>query len=453
MSGARFNDRSRVAPLKNPKSVDDDRSHTQSGALSFGAGLERMGEQHPPRPLFQRCCRVIGRGLDGLRPHRHLGPPMIRWTLDAMGWRPALEQERLQSAQGLSIGRVAVEYGGLYRVIVPEDGAPTPKVSADFNPPSPDRPDRDHGTREITAALPGKWRQTDPLDVPAVGDWVAMRGSGDGFAIEHRFNRRTQFLRQAAGKKPQPQVVGANVDVVFVVTGLDDDFNPRRVERYLSAILDGGAEPVVVLSKADLVDNIEAYRAALGPIGESTPIEVVSVHRHLGLDRLRARLGRGRTGALTGSSGVGKSTIVNALLGKAVQRTQAVRQHDSRGRHTTTHRELILLRPDDGLLVDTPGMRELQLWAPKDGIDRAFADVYAWAEQCRFRDCRHQGEPGCAVDGAVHRGELSEARKASYLRLREEEGASNRGRDGVNASSRPRSPARLRSSSPRRRRR
>ena len=315
-----------------------------------------------------------------------------------MGWRPHWEQARSE-APGLTIGRVAIEYGGLYRVLVSE------KDEVD----------------DITAALPGKWRQVDPLDVPAVGDWVGLRGSGKGWAIEHRFQRKTQFLRQAAGRKTTPQVVGANVDVVFVVTSLDDDFNPRRIERYLAAILDGGAKPVIVLSKSDLSDDPDAARGDLGPSAVNVPIEIVSAKEGRGVDRLQAHLGRGRTGALTGSSGVGKSTLVNALVGEHIQRTQEVRTHDSKGRHTTTHRELILLGPDRGLLVDTPGMRELQLWTPGDGVAQAFDDLRVLAAQCRFRDCSHRHEPGCALREAVERGDVSQARVDSYLKLRREE--------------------------------
>ena len=324
---------------------------------------------------------------------------MPEWTLEHLGWRTAFERERAQHALDGTIGRIAVEYGGLYRVLIP----------------------RTDGIDDVNAALPGRWRYADPLDIPAVGDWVTLRQSGDGFAIDHLFSRRTRFLRQAAGRRAVPQVVGANIDVVFVVTSLDDDFNPRRVERYLAAVLDGGADPVVILSKADLEDSPERAQSELAGVAEDVPVEVVSAREGRGLDRIRAHLGRGRTGALTGSSGVGKSTIVNALVGRPAQRTSAVREADGKGRHTTTHRELILLGPSDGILVDTPGMRELALWTPGDGVERAFEDVLSWAAECRFRDCRHAGEPGCAVLAAVERGALSQARKDSFLKLRAEE--------------------------------
>lgn len=329
---------------------------------------------------------------------------MRGWSLESLGWRAELQNEHEALGSTLDIGRVAIEFGGLYRVLIPERPSPNADAPA-----------------EVVASLPGKWRAEDPVDTPAVGDWVGLRRSGDSFAIEHRFTRRTRFLRQAAGRRTQPQVVGANIDVVFVVTSLDHDFNPRRIERYLTAILDGGADPVIVLSKADLSEDPDAARAALDPSALTTPIEIVSAERRMGLDRLLGHLGPGRTGALTGSSGVGKSTLVNALIGRPRQRTHGVRGHDSKGRHTTTHRELILLAPDQGILVDTPGMRELQLWTPGDGLERAFEDIQAWAEQCRFRDCGHKNEPGCAVRAAVDRGELSATRKASYLKLKGEE--------------------------------
>ena len=324
---------------------------------------------------------------------------MSGWSLEALGWRPALDTDGIAGTGQVNVGRVAIEFGGLYRVLVTEP---------------------DGGITEVVATLPGRWRQTDPVELPSVGDWVGLR-PGDGWAIEHRFDRRTRFLRQAAGRRTQAQVVGANVDVVFVVTSLDHDFSPRRIERYLAAILDGGATPVIVLSKADLSSDPAAARESLGDVARQTPIEVVSAQRGEGIDRLIAHLGPGKTGALTGSSGVGKSTLVNALVGRDVQRTHGVRTHDSRGRHTTTHRELILLAPDVGMLVDTPGMRELQLWTPGDGVDRAFDDISEAAEDCRFRDCRHEGEPGCGVRAAVERGDIAKDRLTSYLKLRREE--------------------------------
>ncbi len=322
---------------------------------------------------------------------------MTAWTLDALGWRSDLEVERERAATGLTVGRVAIEYGGLYRVLLPSSSTTE--------------------LEELTASLPGKWRLAMPLDVPAVGDWVGLRASGDGWSIEYRFERRTQFVRQASGRRTQPQVVGANVDIVFIVTALDDDFSPRRVERYMTAILDGGAQPVVVLSKADLCHDLNATVDRLQEISVTAPVIPVSALRSEGIDRLGEHLASGRTAAFTGSSGVGKSTLVNTLVGRDVQRTQSVRLSDSKGRHTTTHRELIPLAPDRGLLIDTPGMRELQLWTSQDSVERAFDDVRALAESCRFNDCRHDGEPGCGVDAAVARGELSADRKASYLKL------------------------------------
>jgi len=213
--------------------------------------------------------------------------------------------------------------------------------------------------------------------------------------------------------------VAANVDVVFLVSGLDHDFNVRRIERYLLAALEGGASPVVVLNKADLDRNIDEVREALGPVAGQVPVALVSARTGQGLDALRAHIGVGRTAAFLGSSGVGKSTLINRLIGRDVQRTADVRESDSKGRHTTTHRELVVL-PGGGLLIDTPGMRELQLWDVSSGLDEAFDDVTAIGVDCRFRDCTHDTEPHCAVKAAVDEGRLSAERLANYQRLRRE---------------------------------
>jgi ribosome biogenesis GTPase len=244
----------------------------------------------------------------------------------------------------------------------------------------------------------------------AVGDWVLI-GSGD--AVEVVLPRRTVLLRKAAGERAEPQPIAANVDRVLVVTSCDADFNVRRLERYLVAISASGAEARIVLTKADVVDDPTPF---VTPSSELAPTLLTSAKSGLGLDELRALVGaRGTTSAFVGSSGVGKSALVNILLGSEVQREGAVRAYDGRGRHTTTKRTLFFV-PGGGLVIDTPGMREFQPWeAPPDD---AFEDVLSFAASCRFRDCSHEREPGCAVRAAVASGELPEARYHSWKKLR-----------------------------------
>lgn len=280
------------------------------------------------------------------------------------------------------------------------------------------------GRDELLARVTGRVRHKlgSREAFPAVGDWVALRPAApteDMGRIVDVLPRRGRFVRRAAGTVAEAQVVAANVDVVFLVSGLDHDFNVRRIERYLLAALEGGAAPVIVLNKADLSRDLDDVRRRLGPVAGAAPVETVSARSGAGVDRLRQHIGPGRTAAFLGSSGVGKSTLINRLIGREVQRTAEVRESDSKGRHTTTHRELIVL-PDGGLLIDTPGMRELQLWDVSSGLDDAFEDIAALGAECRFRDCTHDTEPECAVKAAVADGRLSADRHANYLRLRKE---------------------------------
>jgi ribosome biogenesis GTPase len=275
--------------------------------------------------------------------------------------------------------------------------------------------------------LRGGLHDRGPFERPAVGDWVAARPdeSGDLAIIHEILPRASRFVRQAAGKRTRPQVVAANVDIVFVVTSCNQDFNPRRIERYLTTVWDSGAAPVLVLNKVDQSDDPAEFVDQLGDLGDAVPIALVSATEGTGMDQLAAHLAPGKTIALVGSSGVGKSTIVNWLIGRDVQKVREIRQDDDRGRHTTTHRELIPLG-DRGILIDTPGMRELQLWVDEDAVDATFADIDELAESCRFRDCKHQSEPGCAVIGAVDDGELSAERLDAYRKLQRELAAQHR---------------------------
>ena len=258
------------------------------------------------------------------------------------------------------------------------------------------------------------------LDLPAAGDWVAVRrldGERKGL-IEAVLPRRTTFTRKEAWRRTVAQVVAANVDTVFLVTAFGQDLNPRRLERYLVAAWDSGANPVVVVNKSDMAEDMEADLAAVEAIAFGVPVHPVSAATGAGLDALEPHLGRGRTVALLGSSGVGKSTLVNRFAGRELLAT-AETSKGGRGRHTTTNRELVPL-PGGALLLDTPGMRELQLWADETVLDSTFAEVAELAAACRFADCTHLHEPGCAVRGAIAEGSLPAERFESYLKLQRE---------------------------------
>lgn len=272
------------------------------------------------------------------------------------------------------------------------------------------------GARETQARLDAALRKAPPDASPTTGDWVAL--DADDVA-RHVLPRRTRFSRAEAGGAAREQVVAANVDVVLLVAGLDGDFNVRRLERYVALARASGARPVVVLNKADACADPDAARREAEAVAAGAPVLLASAATGAGLDALRALVAPGVTVALLGSSGVGKSTIVNRLLGEERFATQPVREHDARGRHTTTRRELVPL-PGGGLLLDTPGMRELGLPADGDGLAGAFEDVESLARLCRFRDCRHESEPGCAVRAAIASGELDAARFESYLKLQRE---------------------------------
>lgn len=288
------------------------------------------------------------------------------------------------------------------------------------------------GDGEATAFVPGKMRATAP---PVVGDWVVLEApEGVEPVVREVLPRRTKLSRKVAGQRSEEQVMAANVDTVFLVMGLDGDFNLRRLERLTVVAHQSGAEPVAVLTKADLVDAGECGRRRdeVAGVAPGVPVFAVSSPRREGLEPLRFYLAEGRTVVLLGSSGAGKSTLLNTLVGEEVMRTADVREGDDRGRHTTSHRELVPL-PGGGLLIDGPGIREVQLWVDDEdeALGETFADVEALAAGCRFRDCTHRHEPGCAVRAAVEAGELDPSRLESYRTLQHEMAVLERRKDAV----------------------
>jgi len=257
--------------------------------------------------------------------------------------------------------------------------------------------------------------------LPAVGDWVAVRlpeigGMGMILAV---LPRKSTFSRSAAGKVVNEQVIASNIDEVFIVTDLDQDFNLRRIERYVTLVYNSGAGPVVVLNKTDLAADVDSVVAQTEAVSPGIPVYAVSAEDGLGMDQLQRHLGPGRTVAFLGSSGVGKSTIINRLVGKERMAVGEVRQADGKGRHTTTHRELVSL-PEGGAVIDTPGMREIGVWGDEQGLAGTFPEVDELARECRFNDCRHESEGGCAVKEALESGRLDASRVGSFMKLRSE---------------------------------
>ena len=276
---------------------------------------------------------------------------------------------------------------------------------------------------EIETTLAGRLKHEaeSRSGLPAVGDWVVVRKRPDDErgAIVAVLPRRSRFSRRMAGQVTDEQVVAANVNVVFIVMAFDDDYSLRRLERYVLLAHDSGAAPVVLLTKPDLAADVPARVAEVAAVAGELPVHVLSPKFNEGLDQVAHYLTPGRTGALLGSSGVGKTTIINRLVGSDARRTRAVREADSKGRHTTTNRELVVL-PNGGLLIDTPGMREIQLWDVGTAVRETFEDIDTLGADCHFSDCRHRDEPRCAVKRAVEGGTLPPDRLDSYLKLQDE---------------------------------
>jgi ribosome biogenesis GTPase len=319
------------------------------------------------------------------------------FDLERLGWDDRLSDEfAVHREAGLVPGRVAVQHRGAWDVLTE--------------------------AAELRCDLPGRLSHeaASAAELPAVGDWVAVdarpeEGTGTIRAV---LPRRTKFSRKTAWQAAEEQVLAANVDVVFIVSSLNDELNLRRLERYLILGWESGARPVIVLTKADLADDVDGLVAEVESISYGVPVYPISSKTGEGLDAVRAELAPGVTAALLGSSGVGKSTLVNALLGEERLETREIRD-DGRGRHTTTRRQLVLL-PGGGLVIDTPGMRELQLWVADEGLEEAFEDVAELTAQCRFSDCAHESEPGCAIQAALADGTLAPERWESYRKLQRE---------------------------------
>jgi len=318
--------------------------------------------------------------------------------LQALGWGPYWEVQWKESLrEGLLPARVVAQYRNLVR------------IAGEFG--------------EAWGESAGKlhFAAEQGSDMPVTGDWVAvaLQSGGERGTIHSVLPRKTKFSRQAAGKRTDEQIVAANADTVFLVTSLNQDMNPRRIERYLSLAWESGCSPVVVLTKADLCADAGDAIREIESVAMGVPLHAISSVSGEGLAALAPYLRAGQTTALIGSSGVGKSTLVNRLLGREAQAVLEIRASDGRGRHATTTRELFLL-PQGGLVLDTPGMRELQLWDAGEGLEATFAEIAALAEACRFRDCTHAAEPGCAVQAALAAGTLDRARWDNLQKLQRE---------------------------------
>ena len=332
-------------------------------------------------------------------------------NLKRIGWNTDLEEKfelykENNSLENIFVGRIALEFKTRYRVF------------SEFG--------------EIDAVISDKIRSKSTLTtediegtlgnaLPKVGDWVIFTyEEKDKLGIIKRvLPRKSKFSRNSAGKSAEEQIIATNVDITFLVNALNDDFNPRRIERYLTAIWESGTSPVILLNKADLCDDVDTMIEDVEDISFGVPIFAVSAFDGSGLDSIREYIKDDKTCVFIGSSGVGKSTIINALLGEERQKTQALSKYKDKGKHTTTNREMIVLE-DGGVVIDTPGIREIQLWTNEGSMSNLFEDVEEIIGQCRFSDCKHKTEPGCAVIKALEDGTLDEKRLNNYYKLQRE---------------------------------
>ncbi|WP_462405792.1 ribosome small subunit-dependent GTPase A [Gracilibacillus sp. Marseille-QA3620] len=319
-------------------------------------------------------------------------------NINQLGWNSFFEEafKLHDNYSALIPGRIISEHKGMYRILCEE--------------------------REVLASISGKLRYQahNSAGLPATGDWVALKmRHGENKAIIHAvLPRKSKFSRKKAGLTTEEQIIACNIDTVFLVNAVNADFNIRRLERYLLLAWDSGANPVILLSKSDLCSNIDDYIHQVENIAAGVPVHGVSAEQRLGLEALTPYIQEGKTIALLGSSGAGKSTLANVLYGEDRQQVHTTRD-DDKGRHTTTHRELILLKKG-GMIIDTPGMRELQLWEGEEGIHTSFNDIEELALNCKFNDCRHETEPGCQIQAAIQDGTLDKKRFKSYQKLQRE---------------------------------
>ena len=316
-------------------------------------------------------------------------------NLHKYGWNEFFEASFSEySSKGFSVARVAVEHRNYYELY--SDGG------------------------DVSADKSGKlfYNAEDGNDLPAVGDWVVIKlvPNEAKAVIEAVLPRKTKFSRKKAGATTDEQIVASNIDTAFVVSSLNQDLNPRRIERYLTLAWDSGVTPIIVLNKSDLCKNLDEVTAEIEEISFGAPIHIISALNKSGLDELSEYFNGNKTVAVLGSSGVGKSTLINSLSDWTKMKVSDIGLYKDKGRHTTSHRELTLL-PGGGLIIDTPGMREIQLWEGSEGLAETFEDIEALMLECKFSDCKHESEPGCAVKAALKSGELDELRLKSYKKL------------------------------------
>jgi len=319
-------------------------------------------------------------------------------NLKQYGWNDFFQENFSKfSTEGFSAGRVAIEHKSQY-ILYTEFG-------------------------ELTAELSGKmhFNSSEKDDYPAVGDWVIIKPiiEENKAIIEHVLPRQSKFSRKAAGAKTDEQIVASNIDTVFIMSSLNQDINLRRIERYLTLAWDNEVIPVIILSKADLCDDIDEKLSLVEGISFNTKINVISAAENTGIEELSQYFEGNKTVAVIGSSGVGKSTLINRLSDWTKMKVSDISLYKDKGRHTTSHRELIVL-PTGGLIIDTPGMRELQMWEGSEGVTETFQDIEKFMGKCKFSDCKHATEPGCAIKTAIKSGEINEDRYNSYLKLQRE---------------------------------
>lgn len=320
------------------------------------------------------------------------------FSMQELGWNPFFEDQfQPYKHQGFNVGRVVKESRHQYRIYTPQ-GVVNGDVSGHF-----------------------QYTAINRADYPTVGDWVVIRQCDDYAQIEKVLTRASAFSRNRAGSETQEQVIAANIDYLCIVCGLDGgrNFNLRGVERYIAMTMEGGAKPIIVLNKADLCADKALALLQAQSVAEDLPIHVVSAMTQEGLETFSTSFRPGSTIAFTGHSGVGKSSLINALLGRSALKTGSLRESDLRGKHTTSHKELFFLE-SGAMVIDTPGMRELQLWGSRQSLDDTYGEIHEAAKRCRFNDCTHQNEPGCAVRELLIDGSLEMERYENYLDMRSE---------------------------------